>query len=367
MPEGKIDIIPVQIDSCDPPPLLQHPSLPHLFGANLFEAGGFEKLVAAVRARMAMRPNPELERRARRQVPRLLWLGLSLLVALELTLATLTWHYGWEIMESWAHFLGVLPLLSMYGYFVYTTHEFSPRIFYEQLVAARLAKIIEAGTLPHTFTNSIGMELILIPNGEFRMGSPDSDADARDSEKPARWVTISQPFYLGKYPVTQSQWQAVMGENQSRFKGDHLPVETVSWNDVQGFMQKLSEQEGRYYRLPTEAEWEYACRAGSTTRYSFSDDAAQLCEYAWYNGNAGDTPHPVGEKKPNTWGLYDMHGNVWEWVQDLYERSPRDRVNRGGSWFNSARHCRSAVRGHLTPNHRAHDTGFRCAMSVPSQ
>ena len=155
---------------------------------------------------------------------------------------------------------------------------------------------LKASTLPHTFTNSIGMEFIWIPAGTFMMGSPDSATEAFDNEKPAHRVTISQPFYLGKYPVTQAQWEVVMGNNPSRFKGNpNLPVESVSWNDVPAFMRKLNEREGgRAYRLPTEAEWEYACRAGTTTIYSFGNDAAQLGDYAWYNENSGGETHPVG-------------------------------------------------------------------------
>ena len=206
------------------------------------------------------------------------------------------------------------------------------------------------------------MKLALIPAGEFLMGSPDSDKDASDDEKPQHRVRITQPFYLGVYQVTQGQYRAVTGANPSHFKGsDDLPVESVSWHDAIAFCNKLSEREGlkpyyqldaatrsggEGYRLPTEAEWEYACRAGSTTRYSFGDDAASLGEYAWFNGNSGGKTHPVGQKRPNAFGLYDMHGNVWEWCWDVYAaynaNSPgadpdgpsgaSGRVIRGGCW-----------------------------------
>ena len=162
------------------------------------------------------------------------------------------------------------------------------------------------------------MKLVLIPAGEFLMGSPDSDKDAEDDEKPQHRVRITRPFYLGARG-DQGQYRAVTGENPSHFKGsDDLPVEKVSWNDAIAFCNKLSEREGlkpyyqfgavarsggEGYRLPTEAEWEYACRAGSTTRYSFGDDAASLGEYAWFNGNSGSKTHPVGQKRPNAWGL----------------------------------------------------------------
>ena len=157
--------------------------------------------------------------------------------------------------------------------------------------------------------NSIGMELVRMPAGEFMMGS---DAD-RPDEKPLHKVTISQPFYLGKYEVTQAQWQEVMGTNPSHFKGDpNRPVERVSWKMVQEFISKLNAREGHtLYRLPTEAEWEYAARAGSTTKYYFGDDDALLEQYAWYNKNDKGATHPVGQLKPNAWDLYDMMGNVW--------------------------------------------------------
>ena len=197
--------------------------------------------------------------------------------------------------------------------------------------------------------NSIGMELILIPAGEFLMGAESKDAD--DDERPVRRVHITRPFYIGKYPVTQVQWQTVMGNNPSHFTGDlNRPVESVSWEEAQEFLRTLNEQEkGKLYRLPTEAEWEYAARAGSTAAYCFGDEVKLLREYAWYGENSGNSTHPVGQLKPNAWGLYDVHGNVWEWVQDWYaedyyqrrpnpDRDPQGpqkgqyRSVRGGSW-----------------------------------
>jgi len=155
---------------------------------------------------------------------------------------------------------------------------------------------------PKTQRNSLGMEFVLIPAGTFQMGS--NDSDAYDDEKPVHTVRITQPFYLGKYEVTQGQWQAVMGNNPSKFTGDaNWPVENVSWDDVQEFIRRLNAREGgATYRLPTEAEWEYAARAGTTTRWSFGDDASQLGRYAWYDGNAGGQTHPVGQLQPNPGG-----------------------------------------------------------------
>ena len=158
------------------------------------------------------------------------------------------------------------------------------------------------------------MEFVLIPAGTFRMGSPDSDTEAYSDERPAHRVTISQPFYLGMYPVTQEQWEEVMGNNPSNFKDTpYHPVESVSWDDVQAFLCKLNEQEGRGdYRLPTEAQWEYACRAGTETPRYHPD----VNTIAWYERNSNGHPQPVGQKLPNAWGLYDMLGNVGEWCHD---------------------------------------------------
>ncbi len=161
-----------------------------------------------------------------------------------------------------------------------------------------------------TVRNRLGMEMVLIPAGEFQMGSNTGDSD----EQPVHTVRISRPFYLGTYEVTQGQWQAVMGRNPSWFTGEPTrPVERVSWDNIQIFLQQLNAREGGAgYRLPTEAEWEYAARAGTSTAYSFGDDEQKLGEYAWYRANASNTTRPVGLKTPNAWGLHDMHGNVWE-------------------------------------------------------
>jgi formylglycine-generating enzyme required for sulfatase activity len=212
----------------------------------------------------------------------------------------------------------------------------------ESLVSsARASPPSPSSDHPKSVTNSLGMEFVRIPAGRFQMGSTSGDGD----EQPVHRVEITQPFYLGTTEVTQSQWESVMGNNPSRFKGANRPVEQVSWEEVQTFIEKLNAREpGVTYRLPTEAEWEYAARAGTTTAYSFGDSAGDLDEYAWYGGNTGGQTHPVGQKPANGWGLYDVHGNVWEWVQDWYGEYPSSpqgnpsgppsgasRVVRGGS------------------------------------
>jgi len=258
---------------------------------------------------------------------------------------------------------------------------FEPHGFDDIVRAIRIEIAKRQGTepKPSTFTNSIGMEFVRIPAGTFIMGSPDTDAEAFDVEKPAHRVTISQPFYLGKYPVTQAQWEAVMGNNPSEFKGNrNCPVENVSWDDVQVFLRKLNEQEGGGgYCLSTEAQWEHACRAGTEAPRYHPDVNA----IAWYRGNNNAHPQPVGQKLPNAWGLYDMLGNVWEWCHDgrrTYTAdavvdpmgptdADADRVIRGGCWLLSERRVRAAYRGGNPPGDRLIYLGFRCASSGPSK
>lgn len=230
------------------------------------------------------------------------------------------------------------------------------------------------------FTNSIGMEFVLIPAGSFLMGGNVNHEKPDGDELPQHRVTISKPFYMGKYEVTQEQWTAIMGNNPSEAISPTQPVEQVSWDEVQEFIEQLNAREGgKKYRLPTEAEWEYAARAGSTTKYFFGNDETQLGQYAWYARNSAEKVHPVGLLKPNPWGLYDIYGNVWEWVQDWYDenyyaRSPDTdpqgpstgigRVIRGGSAGFDARICRSANRGRDAPNNGFIDLGFRLIRTV---
>ena len=234
-----------------------------------------------------------------------------------------------------------------------------------------------AGKQAQNFTSHQGMEFVQIPAGSFMMGCSEGDGECSDQENPRHQVTISKPFYMGKYEVTQEEWEKVMGNNPSQFKGPKRPVENVSWDDVQEFLGKLNQSapSGKKYRLPTEAEWAYAARAGSTTKYSFGGDAAKLGDYAWFEGNSGKQTHPVGQKLPNAWDLYDMHGNVFEWVQDWfgkYGSSPEtdptgpvsgsSRAIRGGSWFIGADRCRSAYRSSLTSDSRRDRVGFRVVL-----
>jgi formylglycine-generating enzyme required for sulfatase activity len=214
-----------------------------------------------------------------------------------------------------------------------------------------------------------------------------SEKDAPNSEKPVHMVTFRYSFAVAKYEVTQELYEAIMGRNPSRWKGPRNSVEMVNWTEANDFCRKVTAElrqrrllaEGEVIRLPSEAEWEYACRAATTTRYSFGDPADHLKDFAWFKGNSKGEDPPVGKKKPNAWGLYDMHGYVWEWCQDAwhpnYEGAPTDgtawegptageHVVRGGSWADDADHCRSAYRHHLKAEHRSDAVGFRCVRAA---
>jgi formylglycine-generating enzyme required for sulfatase activity len=224
----------------------------------------------------------------------------------------------------------------------------------------------------NTYTiNGVSFEMIPVEGGTFRMGSYDGDSD----EKPVHNVTLSD-YAIGKTEVTQALWKAVMGSNPSYFKGDNLPVANVSWHDCQDFISKLNQLTGKQFRLPTEAEWEYAARGGNRSKgykYSGNNDIDAV---AWYEDNSGEKTHPVSTKHPNELGIYDMSGNVWEWCQDWYgeyssssETNPTgtssgsDRVYRGGSWFIVAGRGRASLRHYATPVYRNYNLGLRLVLS----
>jgi formylglycine-generating enzyme required for sulfatase activity len=238
---------------------------------------------------------------------------------------------------------------------------------------------------PKNFTNSLGMTFIWIQPGNFMMGSPKEEKERRDDETQHK-VTLTKGFYMGVHLVTQEQWQEVMGSSPSLFRGEkNLPVEQVSWDDCQEFIKKLREKDKKAYRLPTEAEWEYACRAGTTTAFYFgenisTDQANYNGAYTYGNGKKGvnrEKTTPVGSFPANAWGLFDMHGNVYQWCQDWHGDYPQNdvtdpqgpekgekRVLRGGSWNNNPQLCRSANRGRYIPTHRIAICGFRLCFFV---
>ncbi|MBT3202236.1 MAG: SUMF1/EgtB/PvdO family nonheme iron enzyme [Phycisphaerales bacterium] len=225
---------------------------------------------------------------------------------------------------------------------------------------------------------SVAIKLVSIPAGKFVMGSSNREAGHKRDESPRHTVMISKTFYMGITEVTQEQYERVMGKNPSKFKGPQNPVECVSWNNATAFCRALSKKTGRTVRLPTEAQWEYACRAGTTTRFSFGDNDRELSAYGWCSANSAGETHQVGQKKPNKWGLYDMHGNVWEWCLDYYEwnfYARRRNVNpeniiaakyhilRGGSRISTPINCRAALRNKYPPGSRNNNLGFRVVVT----
>ncbi|MBF0428534.1 MAG: formylglycine-generating enzyme family protein [Magnetococcales bacterium] len=231
-------------------------------------------------------------------------------------------------------------------------------------------------TVDDTLTNRFGMTFKLLPSGRFTMGSPANEPDRDLDEGPQHTVTISTAFYMQTTEVTQGQWQTIMGSNPSNYPdcGRNCPVEQVSWDDIQRFLSNLNAKGEGTYRLPTEAEWEYAARAGTTTPWSLGERVNLMGYYAWYDSNSGSKTHPVAQKLPNPWGLFDMHGNVWEWVEDgydpnFYANSPQtdptgsssstNRVARGGSWGSLSARLRSAYRYNFVPEYYNSYLGFR--------
>ena len=224
--------------------------------------------------------------------------------------------------------------------------------------------------------DGISIDMVHVEAGTFTMGATPEMENPFDNEKPAHQVTLTNDYYIGKYEVTQALWQAVMGNNPSKFKGDNLPVENVSWDDCQEFISQLNRITGKTFRLPTEAEWEYAARGGKKSRgyqYSGSND---ISDVAWYDGNSGNKTHAVGSKQANELGIYDMSGNVWEWCQDWHGsyssssqtnptgvKSGSYRVIRGEGWFSGARICRSSYRDGRLPYASSRDQGLRLVLS----
>lgn len=243
----------------------------------------------------------------------------------------------------------------------------------EKLAGANICFKVEVNSGKFT-VNGVSFEMVHVEGGTFSMGATSEQEDADSNEVPVHSVTLNS-YYIGKTEVTQALWQAVMGSNPSNFKGADLPVECVSWNDCQEFIQKLNRLTGRNFRLPTEAEWEFACRGGNNSRgykYSGSNDIDNV---AWYWDNSGGKTHPVGTKAPNELGIYDMSGNVWEWCSDWYAdytsysqtdptgpQSGSNRVYRGGSWYFRARICRSSDRCDYFPTCRISFLGLRLAL-----
>lgn len=230
-----------------------------------------------------------------------------------------------------------------------------------------------------TFVNSIGVRFQKVPAGAFQMGSTDGQAD----ERPRHRVEITEPFYMSVHEVTQLQWDILMEDNPSHFRGSHRPVDSVSWYGARRFVTRLNEKENTdVYRLPTEAEWEYAVRGGSSTRFYFGESRDSLEAHAWYSFNSDRRTHRVGRKRSNPFGLYDMYGNVWEWARDAYttdfyqHSDRRDPVNlsggrraprviRGGGWFGVVSDFRSANRAWARPDVRNSQLGFRIVREIP--
>ena len=219
-------------------------------------------------------------------------------------------------------------------------------------------------------------KMIRVEHGTFMMGAMKGDSDASDDEKPVHQVTLTNDYYIGETQVTQQLWKAVMGSNPSYFKSDNRPVEKVSWYDCQTFITKLNSLTSQKFRLPTEAEWEYAARGGKKSKGYHYSGSNNLNEVAWYDNNSSSQTHDVATKQPNELGIYDMSGNVWEWCQDRFgsyssasqtnptgANSSHYGVNRGGSWFNGARSCRSSNRCHFSHVSSFYNLGIRLVLS----
>jgi len=221
-----------------------------------------------------------------------------------------------------------------------------------------------ANAVEDMYTNSIEMEFVKIPKGCFMMGRDQNVEQGNANELPSHKICIDYNFYLGKYEVTQKEWIAVMGSNPSMFKNSDNPVELVSWNDAQEFIKRLNKKEGsNKYRLPSEAEWEYAARAGSKGKYYFGNSEASLSDYAWYDKNSNKETHTVGQKKPNAWGLYDMLGNVREWVEDCYHDDYSGAPTDGSAWVSSCHQQENNITSYLSKGCAIVNNAYSCRIA----
>lgn len=256
------------------------------------------------------------------------------------------------------------------------THAKNVEFYDEETIVAQDEAVVEVNSHEREFNvNGVKFKMIKVEAGTFTMGATSEMKDPRDDEKPTHQVTLTNDYYIGKTEVTQALWKAVMGNNPSEFKGDNLPVETVSRNDCYKFIDKLNSMTGQNFRLPTEAEWEFAARGGNNSNHYQYSGSNNLDDVAWYGGNSGDKTHTVATKQPNELGIYDMSGNVWEWCSDRYgnyssisqtnptgPNSGSGRVIRGGSWLNDARGCRSSNRYFITPAYGYYYLGLRLVL-----
>lgn len=303
------------------------------------------------------------------------------------------------IAQSWAKSIAKLPIkINRRQLFISTSSAiagFSLAIFLEKLkpqpapiIIAELPPVPEPPSDPlkrgdkafrDDLGNGVHIEMVRIPSGRLALGSPTNETGRQENESPISEVNIPA-FYMAKFVVTQEQWVTIMGSNPAIFRENlQAPVESISWLEAQDFCRKLAARSQHFYRLPSESEWEYACRASTNTAYHFGDSPAQLADYAWFADNANKRSQPVGQKVPNPWGLYEMHGGVWEWCEDIwhdnFNGAPADgsawidsnssrRVRKGGSWSNQSKQCRSASREWHWQSDRYNDIGFRVAISA---
>jgi len=342
------------------------------WGGKCLKLNGLESIGASAAAELAEWQGNTLELSGIQQLPQVVaqalaqWQGDLLRLA---GVKSLPEDSARELAKAKAESLDLIGLVEI-GEKTFAILKANPSIALPRTQLAAQQPVANASL--QSVTNSIGIKLNKIPAGTFTMGEGNK----------AHEVTLTKPFFIGVTEVTNAQWKAVIEEVPSQWKDNERPVERVSWNDVVRYCARLSafpaeRAAGRVYRLPTEAEWEYACRAGSATVFSFGDDESLLGNYAWFNVNARGQTHPVGKKRANSWGLYDMNGNVFEWCSDWlanYSSSavvnPNGsqtgifRVYRGGTWSQLVRRCRSADRGGDLPTTQSSSLGFRLAMSV---